>query len=264
MFEVVVLGSGAAIPMSGQMNCSFLVRVAEAVILIDCGPGILQQLSAVGATPGDVTHLYITHRHGDHTLGYPMFLLWWLSSGREPAAFPLTVTGQATWNSLEVLMHHAFGDVARQAAAVPRRVFADTEPNILALQQEVTLRTWPLVHSPFAPASGVRVECEGKAAAFTGDTAPCPNVQLLAQDADLLLHEATYCATLSPEMPDGLHGHSTARSAGWAATAAKVKRLGLVHILPQYAGRHDVLLAEAAREFIGEVTAPSAGTVYRL
>jgi ribonuclease Z len=73
--EVTFLGVGAAVPAPGGTNCSYLVRAAGAVLLIDCGPAVLQQLAAVGVTPGDVTHLLLTHRHGDHILGYPMFLL---------------------------------------------------------------------------------------------------------------------------------------------------------------------------------------------
>ena len=90
------------------------------------------------------------------------------------------------------------------------------------------------------------------------------NTVPLARAADLLLHESAYSATLDPELHDGLHGHCTARSAGRAAAAAGARRLALVHLSAHYAGRQDMLIAEAAREFAGEVTAPAAGTVYVL
>jgi ribonuclease BN (tRNA processing enzyme) len=163
-----------------------------------------------------------------------------------------------------MLVQQTFGDLARRLAEVPWRVLPDTESAALVLKEGLTLRTWPLVHSPFAPVLGVRMEIGSQAIAFTGDTSPCDNILPLARGADLLLHEATYCATLNPEYPEGLHGHSTARAAGLSAAAAGVKRLGLVHISPEYAGRHEVLIAEAQREFSGEVTAPAAGTVYCL
>jgi ribonuclease BN (tRNA processing enzyme) len=265
MIEVTVLGSGAALPAPGQTNSAYLVRAGAVRLLVDCGPAILQQLAAVGLTPGDVTHLFVTHRHGDHTLGYPLLLLWWLSHGRGPESFPLTLTGEATWASLEALVGHSLGDIVRRAPDPPRRLFADREPTVLPpLDAELTLRTWPMEHSSFAPVSGLRVEFGGAAAAFTGDTAPCDNVVALARGADLLVHESAYSATLDPHLPDGLHGHSTARSAGRAAADAGARRLALVHLSAHYAGRQDVLIAEAAREFAGEVTAPAAGTVYTL
>ncbi len=264
MTEVIVLGSGSSVPMRGGTNSSYLVRAGDTVLLIDCGPAILQQLDAVGRTPGDVTHVYVTHRHGDHTLGYPMFLLWWISKGRRPETFPPTVAGRLTWASLNTLLQHTFGEVARLAVAAPRVLFPDEEPSAVVLRPGLTLRTWPMQHSHFAPVSGVRLEVDGKVIAFTGDTAPCPNVVPLARDADLLFHEAAYCATLDPELTDGLHGHSTARGAGRGAADAGARRLALVHLSDRYDGRQTDLIAEAAREFSGEVTAPAGGAVYRL
>jgi ribonuclease BN (tRNA processing enzyme) len=261
MLKVVVLDSGAALPSPGQGNSSYLVRTDTATLLVDCGPAVLQLLHQVDLTPGDVTHLYFTHRHGDHVLGFPMFLLWWFLNKEPGSPLPLVVAGQVTWGTLEMSVQHTFGDLARRLTEVPRRVLPDTEASVFLLTEGLTLRTWPLVHSPFAPVLGVRLEIGSQAIAFTGDTAPCDNILPLARGADLLLHEATYCATLNPEYPEGLHGHSTARAAGKSAAAAGVKRLGLVHISPEYAGRHEVLIAEAQREFTGEVTAPGAGFV---
>src|SRR5262249_9656409 len=101
MIEVTVLGSGSAPPAAGPTNSAYLVRAGGMRLLVDCGPAILQQLAAVGLTPGDVTHVFLTHRHGDHTLGYPLFLLWWVSHHRQPETFPMTIAGQITWSSLE-------------------------------------------------------------------------------------------------------------------------------------------------------------------
>jgi ribonuclease Z len=260
MIEVLFLGVGAAIPMRGQTNSSYVVRAGGTLILVDCGPAVLQQLAAGGLTPGDFTHVYFTHRHGDHALGYPLFVLWLVTHGRAPATFPTVLAGQTTWAALETFLQNAFGEVARKGPAGPRTVFADAEPATLSLGPNVTLRTWPLEHSRFAPVSGVRMEIDGKVLAFTGDTAPCPNVLALAQGADLLVHEATHSATLNPELPEDKFGHSTARRAGRNAAAAGAKHLALVHIAAEYEGRQDVLRAEAAREFAGQVSVPAAGT----
>jgi ribonuclease Z len=265
MIEVTVLGSGAAIPMRGQTNCAYLVRTGDVKLLIDCGPAILQQLDAVGLSPGDVTHVYLTHRHGDHVLGYPMFLLWWLTETTvPPESLPVTIAGQTTWEGLEILVANSYGELTRRSAGAARSLFPDREPSVIPLPDQVTLRTFPLEHSQFAPDSGVRVEAEGKVVAFTGDTGPCPNIVLLARDADLLIHEANLSATLDPDVPDGTHGHSTARSAGANAAAAGVKRLALVHMGIRYEGRQEILVAEAAEKFGGEITAPTAGAVFTI
>jgi ribonuclease Z len=262
MIEVIVLGSGAALPMRGQTNTSFLVRTGAVALLIDCGPAVLQQLAACGMTPGDVTHLFITHRHGDHALGYPLFVLWWIAERKGLDGFPLTLTGQTTWGSLEILLQHSFGEVAARAAHVPRHLFLDHEPYVLRLSEGLTMRTWPMEHSRFAPVAGLRLEIDGKVIAFTSDTAPCLNILPLARDADLLFHEAAYSSLLDPEIPDGHHGHSLARTAGRNAAAANVRRLALVHLSACYEGRQDRLIEEAREAFPGEVTAPGDGAVY--
>jgi ribonuclease Z len=261
--EVTVLGSGAALPAAGQTNSAYLVRAGAVRLLVDCGPAILQQLAGVGLTPGDVTHVYITHRHGDHTLGYPLFLMWWLAHGRAPQTFPLTLAGQTTWSSLEMLLEHTFGELSRRAVSARRGLFADREPADLTLDG-LALQLWPMEHSSFAPVLGLRVQVAGRVVAFTGDTAPCSNAVALARGADLLVHEASFSATLNPELHDGLFGHSTARAAGRTAAEAEARRLALVHLSAHYDGRQDILIAEAAREFAGEVTAPAAGAVYVL
>ena len=66
---------------------------------------------------------------------------------------------------------------------------------------------------------------------FSGDTAPCPALEQAAQDADLLLCDATY--------PDDeqlaqakQYGHSTFRQDAELAQRANVRRLWLVHYSP--------------------------------
>jgi ribonuclease BN (tRNA processing enzyme) len=263
MTAVHFLGVGAALPGPGATNSSFLVRTPEATLLIDCGPAVLGQLAAAGLSPGDVSHVFISHRHGDHALGYPMFLLWWALEGLQRGRTPPTVVASAvTWESLRALCEHSYRDLPRvpvRAVALP----ADA-PAVHALAPGVTLRTWPMVHSTFAPVLGVRVEVEGTVLAFTADTAPCPAVGELARAADLLVHDAFHSATAAPAAPAGSPYHCTARQAGEHAAAAGARELALVHIAAEYDGQHDALVAEARAVFGGRVFAPTAGMVWTL
>jgi ribonuclease Z len=260
MIEVVFLGVGAALPMRGQTNCAYLVRAGDLTLLFDCGPAILQQLAAVGRDPGDLTHVFVSHCHGDHTLGYPMLLLWW-GLERPPDRPWLTfIAGDVTWPSLDALRENTYRDVTAKAAAAPRLSFPTREPAVLQIGG-ATLRTWPMKHSDFAPVSGLRLEVGDKVIAFTADTEPCDGILPLARGADLLVHDAAYSATLHPETADGLFGHSSARSAGRHAAEAGAKRLALVHLHARYEGKQDLFVEEAAREFTGSVSVPRAGDV---
>lgn len=72
---------------------------------------------------------------------------------------------------------------------------------------------------------------KGLSFVFSGDTAPCSGLEQAAQDADLLLCDATYAL---PEQQDQakLYGHSTFGQSAALAARAGAKRLWLVHFSP--------------------------------
>src|SRR5262245_19050352 len=262
MVEVIVLGTGSAVPMRGQTNSAFVVRGGGAVLLVDCGPAILQQLDACDLSPAEITHVFVTHRHGDHTLGYPMLLLWYLIHGPKGHPLPTTITSAVTWPPLVALAEQTYGDVVEHMEASPHLLLPAGGPSELRLTDRCLLRTAPMNHTEFAPNLGVRVEAEGRVVAFTGDTAECDNIVALAYGADLLVHDATFSADLTPKFAGGAYGHCTAQMAGRYAAAAGAKHLVLTHVGAEYEGRQDAVIAEARREFAGRVSAPAGGVRY--
>ncbi len=262
------LGVGAALPMRNQTNAAYLVRIGSECILVDCGPAILQQLDAVGVSPGQITHVFFTHRHGDHTLGYPMLMLWRELREAERLPPPILIATALTFQALDALMAATFGHVEGVTESAPRIVVPHDAPGVARIHPGIQLRTWPMRHSDFAPSVGLRIETgapfERRVIAFTGDTMPNENVLLLAAQADLLVHEAAYSATLNPEFAAGAHGHSTAQIAGRNAQAAAARRLALTHIDAMYEDKQAVLLEEAKREFSGAVFIPVEGLCVRL
>ena len=73
---------------------------------------------------------------------------------------------------------------------------------------------------------GFRVTLEGKSVVYSGDTKIVPNGLLLAQNADLLIHE---CSNItSPPEPD-LWGHTDPMQTAQFAKNANVKKLVMTH-----------------------------------
>ena len=58
--------------------------------------------------------------------------------------------------------------------------------------------------------------------------------------------------------------HSLARDAGLVAKEARAGRLMLVHMFDRYIGHSEALVAEASREFSGEVLVPEELKAYSL
>ena len=86
----------------------------------------------------------------------------------------------------------------------------------------------------------------GRKIVYTGDTRPSKSLVELAENADLLIHEATFDDELSEKAQED--GHSTASQAAETAKKAKAKRLVLVHVSARYK-EPDLLLKQARKVF---------------
>jgi ribonuclease Z len=240
MAQVLLLGTAAALADGSREPTSLALRGADTTILIDCGANPLRQLQRLGVPLESLDRLILTHSHPDHTAGFPLLVeMLWLAGRRHR----LPVHGPA------------------EALDVARRVFAqwDTRgwkglfdfewhPVPLEVSAPVTrtpefdITAAPGKHS--VPVMGLRVRAQqgGGVLAYSADGEPSPGVRTLAQDVDLLIHEAT------GDFP----GHSTAEAAAQLARDAGARRLVLVHLAPQQ-GDLPARLAAARTIFGGEV-----------
>ncbi|MCS6832236.1 MAG: ribonuclease Z [Flammeovirgaceae bacterium] len=68
-FEIIVLGNAAAVPSKNTWLSAHYVRAKSLHLLIDCGEGTQFQLLAHNISPNKLTHIFISHLHGDHFFG---------------------------------------------------------------------------------------------------------------------------------------------------------------------------------------------------
>lgn len=91
----------------------------------------------------------------------------------------------------------------------------------------------------------------GRKFVYTGDTRPTKATRSAAEDADLLVHDATFAEEAADRARET--GHSTAREAAEVAQTAGARRLALTHISSRYGGDTSPLKEEASAVYDGEL-----------
>lgn len=95
-----------------------------------------------------------------------------------------------------------------------------------------------------APSDVIGPGESGRTFGYVMDTRPCPNAVRLAQDVDLLLHEATFLEDMQDRAI--ATGHSTATEAAAIARDANAHRLLLAHFSGRY--KDATVVADEARK----------------
>ena len=73
-FSVTILGCGSATPTLRHNPSAQLVTYRQQAMLIDCGEGTQLQLRRYGCSFAKISHIFLSHLHGDHFLGLPGLL----------------------------------------------------------------------------------------------------------------------------------------------------------------------------------------------
>jgi ribonuclease Z len=144
--HVMILGSNAAVPAHGRHLTSAVVTSGKQSFLLDCGEGTQMRMLDCKIKRAQLTHIFITHLHGDHLFGLPG-LLTSLSFQRKS---PLYLVGPV---GLEEFVRTA---IRLSSSHLPfTLIFRTTQPDRSELVYEsdrLTVHTLPLRHR--VPANG--------------------------------------------------------------------------------------------------------------
>jgi ribonuclease BN (tRNA processing enzyme) len=181
------LGSGDAFGSGGRLQACIHVRAAGHELLLDCGATALVGMHRFGVDPSAVETVLVSHLHGDHFGGLPLLVL---AGQFRHRSRPLTVAGPPgvearVRQAMEVLFPGS--STARRGFAVEFAELAERQPLTLG---PVTVTPYPVVHPSGAPAFALRVGCEGRVLAYSGDTEWTESLVEAARGADLFVCEA--------------------------------------------------------------------------
>lgn len=255
--------------------------------MVDCGEGTQQQLLHSSLTLSKITKIFITHLHGDHIYGLPGVLgsrsfqgateklqLFGPKGIKEFIETTLIISNTYLRYPLEVI-EIVEGEILTTEFfvfeailldhGIPSYGFRITEkdaPGVLDAEKlkQIGVAPGPLFKKIKAGEkvfleNGIEINGadfvgprkKGKIIAIGGDTRKTKKQNLLAANADLLIHEATFLH--KDEQLAYEHFHTTAKEAAILALNSGVKALFLNHISSRYSHGVEELLCEAQTVF---------------
>jgi len=216
-----VIGSSPAWPNPGSAHSGYMLEAHGKRVLLDCGPGVLGRLRESEMWP-QVDAIAITHFHLDHW-GDLVPWVW--------GSFYLSTNGPVPKPALWVQP----GGTAFLTALGERLGFPDMFERTFYLDEyapdtpfeigELTVTATRVPHYTLQTYA-FRVESDRHVLAYSGDSAPSPELVEAARDADLFVCEATL---LRGELDGQPRGHLSLEEAIEAFEASGAKRLLVTH-----------------------------------
>ena len=295
--RVTFLGTGGAVPTTERAPSALLCNREGERLLFDCGEGTQRQMMRFG-TGFSVSHLFVTHLHGDHVLGVPGLVQTWDFNGREEPLAIHAPPGSRT--HIESLLHaggHQPGFPIRVNEVSPGSVALDADDfEVRAFETQHRTRSvgWALVEDdrrgrfdreraeelgvPVGPKfgelhDGNPVELDDgrviRPEQVVGEPRPGRRVVYTGDTRPTRTTEEVardadllvHEATFASDEADRARstGHTTAREAGELAARAGVRRLVVTHISSRYAGDASSIAREATAAFGGEAVVAHDG-----
>ena len=246
--EITVVGSGTVVPRLHRRQSCVVVRAGEETLVFDLGSGAVRGMLHSDLDPFDVDRIYLSHFHPDHTVDVVPLLFAIKYGAREERTRPLYVTGPEPflqfWGSLmDVWGEWMAGDYATLVSELPIEC-----PSPIDLTG--CLLSWaPAEHRPESIA--YRIDGEGGALVYTGDTEYSQSVVDLARGAHTILIECSF----PDEAP--VPGHLTPSGVARIARESGVGRVVLTHLYP--AVDNASLVSEVQRNYDGEILVAEDG-----
>ena len=274
--KVVLLGTGTPIPDPERSGPSLAIVVNNVSYVVDCGPGVVRRATAAarkgiaGLQVGNLRHLFITHLHSDHTVGYPDFIFTPAVTGRNTS---LEVYGPAGTQSMTDNIMKAYAeDIDMRINGLEKGNPAayvvhvhEITPGIVYQDSNVTVKAFKVNHGSWPEAFGYRFETKDKIIVVSGDCTYSECLVENAMDCDILIHEVYSMEGLSKRTKQWQDYHtafhtSTSQLAA-IANKAKPKLLVLTHVL-LFGSSQESLMNEIKSSYKGEVKFGSDLDVY--
>jgi len=241
--RLTVIGGCGGYPGRGRPCSGYLVEADGFAVLIDPGYGVATALSIGEGLTFDA--VLVSHAHPDHCADLNPILRARAWTDRPLPPLPV----HALPGALDAVLA-----LYRPEVLAGSYVLAEVEPDHELSMGPFQILTASLPHP--RPNVGFRISVGGRSLVYTGDSGPSDGLIHLADGANILLAEASYAATVPPEIVGSL---SSAADVGREAATSGVERLVLTHLMPN-TNEADAAAA-AARYFASSIAVARPGLV---
>ena len=263
--QVLILGSGSPNAEADRASSGVAIAVDDQPYLFDCGHGIVQRVvqahdaNLINWNTTNLTRLFITHLHADHTVGLPDLLFTPWIHGRESKILAFGPPGLAHMARHILLAyaenireHRAAHPSSEHGYQIETREIGD---GLCYRDERVEVHALQANHGDLA-AFSYKVISGAGTVVFSGDTKPVPEFANWAQGCDVLIHEV-YSSAQLPGRPvawQRYHARVHTSTTELAALARQVQpRLLLLYHQLFWGITPDQLVAEVTREYDGQV-----------
>ncbi|MBD5191334.1 MAG: ribonuclease Z [Bacteroidales bacterium] len=185
-FSLNILGCGSATPTARHLPACQVINFRDTLMMIDCGEGAQLSVRKMGLKFSRISHIFISHLHGDHCLGLPGLLS--------------TMALHGVGGTVKVYMHREGIEVFSKlmdfiCTERPYTLeFVEIPPKggVLLETHALTVEAFPLYHR--IPTSGFIFREKPKARHIKGDmvkffNVPVRDIPAIKEGADLVLED---------------------------------------------------------------------------
>lgn len=224
-------------------------------VLVDCGTNLVHSLTAANIDPTTITHLIITHAHGDHISGLPTYLFYRLMHAKgilkKNGGELKIISTFTTLETVKTYVRSAYGKIPD-----------NQDLNYVAVEENGSYQIgksvfnfFPTKHIPVT--IGFHTLINNKKIVYSADTALSQEVLSNSKGADILIHDVV--ATSEYQMLSG--GHTLCNQISEHLEKLDIKTIVPVHRLSIYDKNNTEYINELTEFYSGKVILPIDGTV---
>jgi len=243
--EMIVLGSGTAVPHVLRFGPGYALRIHDRYVLFDPSAGTVHRAVHYGIDLRKISHIFFTHLHPDHTGDLVPLLFALKNPDIDPSLFQ-EIIGPPGFKDFFNQLKIAYG---KWIDTPPERAIIEEITRYPLNQKGWNMRWETLAHTENSIGYRVTHEGTGKVWAYSGDTDYCEGILRLVHNADVAVLECSF--------PDQFKrsGHLTPSLAGQIAREGNVRHLVLSHFYPTCDGED--IVAQCKSVFSGKITMAS-------